>query len=75
LHQALLEASIAPDQSPAGPAPAPAETLPWSNRIGGVVIVGYLLILLHGFRIVKFLLPRARWVTNLDQRWTDIWMR
>jgi len=49
--------------------------MPGRNRIGGVVNVGYLLMLLHGLRIVGFLLPRARWVTKLDQRWTDMWMR
>jgi hypothetical protein len=58
-----LEARIDPDKKP------------WRNRIGGVAVVGYLLMLLYTFRVLRFVLPRVGWVTRLDQRWTDLWMR
>ena len=46
----------------------------WS-RIGGVLVVAYLLILFHAFAAVRAMRPRACRVGRLDRRWTDLWMR
>ena len=43
--------------------------------ISGIAVVGYLLILLYGFRLVRWCAPRVRWVKRLDCRWTNLWMR
>jgi hypothetical protein len=47
----------------------------WGSRIVGVVVVGYLLLLLHAWDAVRWAFPRARWVARIDQKWTDLWMR
>jgi hypothetical protein len=46
-----------------------------STRIGGVLVVAYLLALLHVFRLTGTLFSRACWVRRLERRWIDLWMR
>ncbi|HEX2220731.1 MAG TPA: hypothetical protein VHG35_18175 [Gemmatimonadales bacterium] len=43
--------------------------------ITGIAVVGYLLVLLYGFRLLRSCAPRVGWVRRLDRRWTDLWMR
>ena len=47
----------------------------WIARLGGVAVVAYLVVLLNGFGLLRLVLPRACWLTRLDRRWTDLWMR
>ena len=49
----------------------------WSgpNRLGGMLVVVYLLTMLHALRLLGSLLPKACWVARLERRWTDLWMR
>ena len=46
-----------------------------STRLGGMLVVAYLLVLLHVLRLLGVFLPRACWVARLERRWTDLWMR
>lgn len=47
----------------------------WIARLGGLAAVAYLVVLLKGFGLLRRALPGACWVTRLDRRWTDLWMR
>jgi hypothetical protein len=44
------------------------------GRVGGLLVVAYLLVLLHAFGLVLALLPRSCWVARLERRWTDLWI-
>ena len=52
-----------------------AEGSPHQGRIGGVLVVAYLLVLLYAFRLLRGVLPGACWAARLERRWTDLWMR
>jgi hypothetical protein len=45
------------------------------GRVGGVLIVTYWLILLHGFGLLRAMLPRGFWLARLEHRWIELWMR
>ena len=45
------------------------------GRLGGVFIVTYLAVLLHGFALLRAALPRALWLARLEHRWIELWMR
>ena len=53
----------------------------WSQEEGaripivGIVVVGYLLILLYAFGGLRWCASRVGWVRRLDCRWTGLWMR
>lgn len=47
----------------------------WIARLGGLAVGAYLVVLLNGFGLLRLVLPRACWLTRLDRRWTDLWMR
>jgi hypothetical protein len=40
-----------------------------------LLVVAWLLVLLHAFRLLQAVLPRACWVARLERRWIDLWMR
>ena len=45
------------------------------GRLGGLLIVTYLLVLFHGFALLRAGLPRALWLARLEHRWIELWMR
>jgi hypothetical protein len=53
----------------------PTESGTGRASLGGLLVVAYLLALLHGFALVRALLPRICWVARLERRWIDLWLR
>ena len=45
------------------------------QRLGGLVVVAYLLAWFYAFAVLRAVLPRACWVVRLERHWIGMWMR